>query len=52
MIRALREIGNHQVTEEEEKKIVELLKKENRKDLLHNIKLAPVWIQKIMQKAV
>ena len=52
MIRALREIGNHQVTEEEEKKIVELLKKENQKDLIHDIKLAPVWIQKIMQKAI
>ena len=52
VIQALREIGIHQVTEAEENKIVELLKKENQKDLIHDIKLAPVWIQKIMEKAI
>ena len=32
--------------------IVELLKKEDPKNLIHDIKIAPVWIQKIMQKAL
>lgn len=52
VIQALREIGINRVTEDEEKKIIELLKKENPKDLMQDIKLAPVWIQKIMQKAL
>jgi hypothetical protein len=29
-----------------------LLKKEDEKDLKHDIALAPVWIQKIMNKAL
>lgn len=52
VIQALREIKINYVTKAEEKKIIDLLKKENPKDLLHDIKLAPVWIQKIMQKAI
>jgi len=50
-IQALKEIGNGKVSEEDENKIVELLKKEDEKDLKHDITLAPVWIQKIMKKA-
>jgi hypothetical protein len=38
--------------EEAEKKIVELLKKENKEDLIHDMALAPAWIQKIMKKAL
>ena len=52
VIQALKEIGNGQVTTEEEGKIVEVLKKENKQYLLHDIALAPVWIQKIMKKAL
>ncbi|NDP28839.1 MAG: hypothetical protein GZ087_15675 [Flavobacterium sp.] len=52
VIQALKEIGNGKVTTEEENKIVELLKKEDENDLKHDIKLAPVWVQKIMQKAL
>lgn len=52
VIQALREIKINNVTDSEEKKIVGLLKKENPIDLLHDIKLAPVWIQKIMKKAL
>jgi ribosomal protein S19E (S16A) len=52
VIQALKEIGNGNVHEEEEKKILNLLKKENEKDLKHDISLAPVWIQKIMNKAL
>tara|TARA_R110002096_G_scaffold436063_1_gene666685 strand:- start:4206 stop:4808 length:603 start_codon:yes stop_codon:yes gene_type:complete len=51
-IQALREIGKKHLTDKEEVKIVELLKKEERKNILHDIELAPVWIQKIMEKAL
>lgn len=52
VIQALKEIGNGKVTMEEELKIIELLKKEDEKDLKHDIALAPVWVQKIMKKAL
>ena len=52
VIQAWKEIGNGKVTAEEEQKIVDLLKKEDEKDLKHDIALAPVWIQKIMNKAL
>ncbi|TDN94982.1 hypothetical protein DET49_10348 [Salegentibacter sp. 24] len=52
VIQALREIGKEQLTNEEEAKIINLLKKENKKELLHDLELAPVWIQKIMEKAL
>ncbi|MBP7511076.1 MAG: type IV toxin-antitoxin system AbiEi family antitoxin domain-containing protein [Bacteroidia bacterium] len=51
-IQALKEIGNGKVTEEEEQKILALLKKEDEKDLKHDIALAPIWIHKIMKKAI
>lgn len=52
IIQALKEIGNGNVTEVEERKIIELLIKEDEKDLKHDMVLAPVWIQKIMKKAL
>ena len=52
VIQALKEIGNGKATEAEEQKIVGLLKQEDKKDLQHDIALAPVWIQKIMKKAL
>ena len=51
-LQALREIGINQITIDEEKKIIELLKKETPNNLEHDIQLAPVWIKKIMQKAL
>ncbi|WP_318640616.1 DUF6088 family protein [Flavobacterium ardleyense] len=51
-IQALKEIGNGKVKPEEENKIIGLLKEEDVKDLKHDIALAPVWIQKIMKKAL
>jgi ribosomal protein S19E (S16A) len=51
-IQALKELGNGKVSEAEEKRIVDLLRKEDEKDLRHDIALAPVWIQKIMKKAL
>ena len=52
VIQALKEIGIGKIKIEEEHKILELLKKENVKDLKHDIALAPVWIQKLMKKAL
>lgn len=52
VVQALKEIGNGKVSVEEEKKIVELLKKENKEDLNFDLNLAPVWIQTIMKKAL
>lgn len=52
VIQALKEIGNGNVTEEEERKIIELLKKEDKKNLKHDLALAPVWAKKIMKKAL
>ncbi len=52
VIQVLKEIGHGKVTEEEEQKILTVLKKENEKELKHDISLAPVWIQKIMKKAL
>jgi len=51
VIQALKEIGIGKITEAEERKILQLLKGENQKNLIHDIKLTPVWIQKIMKKA-
>lgn len=52
VIQALREVGQQGFSEELESKVIALLKKEDRKDLEHDIPLAPVWIRKIMQKAL
>ncbi len=52
VIQALREIGQEQLTQTEENKIVQILKTEMRHILQYDIKLAPVWIQKIMRKAL
>lgn len=52
VIQALKDIGNGKVTNDEVMKIIKLLKKENQKHLIHDIALAPVWIQKIMGKAL
>jgi hypothetical protein len=52
VIQALKEIGNGKLSDKEEKKVIEILRKENNNDLKHDIGLAPVWIQKIMTKAL
>jgi hypothetical protein len=52
VIQALREIGQNGINLELENKVIVLLKNEDRKDLEHDIPLAPVWIRKIMQKAL
>lgn len=52
VIQALKEIGNGNVSEVEEQKILVLLIIEDEKDLKCDIALAPVWDQKIMKKAL
>lgn len=52
VIQALRDVGSGNLTPADEQKIISLLKKEVKKDLEHDIPLAPVWIQKIMKKAL
>ncbi len=52
VIQALKEIGLNNQTPIEEERIIELLKKEDPKHIMHDIKLAPVWIQKIMKRAL
>lgn len=51
-IQALKQIGDGNVRKDEKKRIVEILKKEDREKLKHDIKLAPAWIAKLMKKAV
>lgn len=52
VVQALREIGKNKATEQELQKINELLKKEDIKDLKHDITLAPQWIAEVMAKAL
>ena len=51
-IQALKQIGDGNVRADEEKRIVEILKKEDKEKLKNDIKLAPVWIAKLMKKAL
>lgn len=51
-IQALKELGNGRVSDAEEQQIIHLLKQEEKMYLLHDIALAPEWIQKIMKKAL
>ena len=48
-IQALRTIGKENLTQDEIKKIQELLRKEKRTKLEHDIRLAPSWIREIMK---
>ncbi|CAN5182811.1 DUF6088 family protein [soil metagenome] len=52
VIQALKAIGNGNIDQHEEKRILELLKKEKRKNIEHDIIMAPEWIQKIMRKSI
>ncbi len=52
VIQALRYIGKDKLTAEEEDKIIRLLQKEQRANLIHDIVIAPNWIREIMKKAL
>ncbi|MEP5338481.1 MAG: DUF6088 family protein, partial [Algibacter sp.] len=52
VVQALRDIGRDKITPQEEETIINLLKKEDIKNLKHDIALAPQWIAEIMAKAL
>ena len=52
IVQALKEIGKTNVKKDEIDKIQDLLKKEDRKTLKHDIALAPQWIAEIMTEAI
>lgn len=52
VIQALKEIGKDKVQKWEENKIIELLKKEEKTRLKHDLRMAPEWIRIIMRKAL
>lgn len=52
VIQALKTIGKDKVEPYEEKRILDLLQKENQKNIEHDTVLAPEWIRKIMRKAI
>jgi hypothetical protein len=52
VIQGLKAIGKGKLSESDEQKLVSLLRKEKYEDLLHDIRLAPVWVQQIMKKAL
>jgi hypothetical protein len=52
IIQALKEKGKGKVQEWEENKIIELLKKEEKTRLQHDLRMAPEWIRIIMRKAL
>ncbi|MCF8309156.1 MAG: DUF6088 family protein [Bacteroidales bacterium] len=52
VVMAMTAIGQDNLTDEEENKILNVLQKEKTQDLKHDIKLAPRWIGRIMAKAL
>lgn len=52
VVQALKEIGKGKATQNEIAKIEDILKKEEKKILKHDIALAPQWIAEIMTKAI
>jgi hypothetical protein len=52
VIQGLKAIGKGKLSESDEQKLISLLRKEKHEDLLHDIRLAPVWVQQIMKKAL
>ena len=52
VIQALKEIGNGNITQDEEQIILNHLRKEEINNLEHDIRFAPEWIRKIMRKVL
>ena len=49
---ALQALGSDNLDKDREKHLIELLKKEDPKKLMYDIKLAPEWIARILKKAL
>ncbi len=52
VIQALKAIGKDKVTENEKQIVLKHLKHEKKELLLHDLKLAPVWVAEIMKNAL
>ena len=52
VIQALKAIGNGKVDPHEEKRVLQLLKKESPLNIKHDFAMAPEWIRKTMKKAL
>ena len=52
VIQALKAIGVGKLEPHEEKKILELLKKEDQDNIKHDIAIAPEWIRIILKKSL
>jgi ribosomal protein S19E (S16A) len=52
VIQALKTLGKGNVSQQDEEKIIDVLKNERHGDLIHDIGVAPEWIQQIMKKAL
>ncbi len=52
VIQALKTLGQHQIDEEILKRILELLQKEKKQHIVHDAKLSPAWIYKILMNAL
>ena len=50
-IQALKSIGQHKIEEEVLTRLLNILKKEKKENILHDAKLAPAWINKILMSA-
>lgn len=51
-IQALKTIGQNKVNDDTLKKLKSLLQKEMKENILHDAKLAPAWINKILMQAI
>lgn len=51
-IQALKSIGKNKVEEELLAKVKSMLKKENKENIMHDAKLAPAWINKILMSTI
>jgi len=52
VIQAVKSIGQHKVNDEVLMKLLNILKKEKKEIILHDAKLAPAWISKILKSAI
>jgi len=52
VIQALKSIGKKRVTNNDIEKVVNVLKTENPKHVIYDMKLAPEWIREIMRKVI
>jgi hypothetical protein len=52
VIQAVKSIGQHKVNDEVLMKLLNILKKEKKETILHDAKLAPAWINKILMSAI